>query len=321
MLFPRLGFIAIACLLPPAATHAEDAPKQPIHFVVGFPPGGSVDLLARSVADQLSRKQGVPVVVENHPGASTNIAAESVARAPADGHTVLVASDSLAINRSLFKRITFDPVASFAPVTLAILAPQVLALRPGLGVHGPAEYVQKVRAAPHRMSIALTGTGTIGHLISESINRAHGLAVNHVPYTGGAAAARDVVGGHVDGLYITLPAITSLLRSGELTPVGIASPKRSPALPDVPTFAETIMPGFELDSWQGFLLPAGAPAEVVGHLNHAIADALHSDPVARPLRDLGYEIVASTPEQFSAVIAADVVRFGDIVRASRLQLD
>ena len=212
MLFPRLGFIAIACLLPPAATHAEDAPKQPIHFVVGFPPGGSVDLLARSVADQLSRKQGVPVVVENHPGASTNIAAESVARAPADGHTVLVASDSLAINRSLFKRITFDPVASFAPVTLAILAPQVLALRPGLGVHGPAEYVQKVRAAPHRMSIALTGTGTIGHLISESINRAHGLAVNHVPYTGGAAAARDVVGGHVDGLYITLPAITSLLR-------------------------------------------------------------------------------------------------------------
>lgn len=314
-----LAGLALVCAVSQA--HAQDFPNRPIRFIVGFPPGGSVDVLARAVGNQASRSLGQSVVVENHAGASTNVASDLVAKARPDGYTVLVASDSVAINKSLFKTLGFDPVTSFQPVTLAILAPQILAVRKGFGVETPADYVRKVREAPGQVSLAITGKGTIGHLISERISLALGLSVNHVPYTGGAPAARDVVGGHVDGLWITLPGITTQIRVGSVVPVAIASPKRSPAIPNVPTFAETVMPGLSLDSWQGFLVPAGTPRPIVDRLNREIVAALRSETVTKPLVELGFEIVAGTPEEFAAVIAADVTRFGEIVRAAKIQVD
>lgn len=314
-----LAGLALMCAASQA--QAQDFPNRPIRFVVGFPPGGSVDVLARAVGTQASKGLGQSVVVENHAGASTNVASDLVAKARPDGYTVLVASDSVAINKSLFRTLGFDPVTSFQPVTLAILAPQILAVRSGLGVSTPADYVSKVREAPGKISVAITGKGTIGHLISERINLSLGLSVNHVPYTGGAPAARDLIGGHVDGLWITLPAVTPQIRAGSMVPVAIASPKRSPAIANVPTFAETVMPGLSLDSWQGFLVPAGTPRPIVDRLNREIVAALRSEMVTKPLVELGFEIVAGTPEEFAAVIAADVTRFGEIVRAAKIQVD
>jgi hypothetical protein len=196
-----------------------------------------------------------PILVENRAGAN-NAASDFVAKERPDGYTVLVASDSIAINASLFKNLSFNPVTSFAPVTQAITSPQVLAVRPNFGVKTVAEHLAKLKANPGGVNVGLTGRGTIDHLTSELINLNQGsLKVSYVPNTGGAPAVRDLVGGHIDALYVTLPAVTGSWRGGSIIPVAVSSPKRSKAFPDVPTFAETAAPELSLDSWQGFLFP------------------------------------------------------------------
>jgi tripartite-type tricarboxylate transporter receptor subunit TctC len=316
-----LGCLFFTALFAPAV-FAQDYPNRPIRFIVGFPPGGSVDVLARAVANQATKTLGQPIVVENRAGASTNTASEFVAKERPDGYTVLVASDSIAINASLFKNLSFNPVTSFAPVTLAITSPQVLVVRPNFGVKTVAEYIAKLKASPGAVNVGLTGRGTIGHLTSELINiKMGGLKVSYVPYTGGAPAVRDLVGGHIDALYVTLPAVTGSVRGGSIIPVAVSSPKRSKAFPDVPTFAETAAPELSIDSWQGFLVPAGTPQPIIDRLNRELVAALQSEAVAKPLADIGFEIVASAPGAFADVIKADVQRFGEIVRAANINVE
>jgi tripartite-type tricarboxylate transporter receptor subunit TctC len=186
--------LLFALVFVPAAS-TQDYPNRPIRFIVGFPPGGSVDVLARAVANEASKTLGQTIVVENRAGASTNAASEFVAKERPDGYTVLVASDSIAINVTLFKNLSFNPLTSFAPVTLAITSPQVLVVRPNFGVTTVAEYLAKLKASPGAVNVGLTGRGTIGHLTSELINiKMGGLKVSYVPYTGGAPAVRDLVG-------------------------------------------------------------------------------------------------------------------------------
>ena len=314
--------IILLLLCSQSALRAEEFPNRQIRFIVGFPPGGSVDLLARSVANQASKSIGRNILVENHAGASTSVSAELVAKSRPDGYTVLVASDSLAINKSLFKNLPFDPVTSFAPVTLAITSPQILVVRPNLGIRTPEEYISKIRAAPGTINIAITGKGTIGHLASELINLSlGGLRVNYVPYSGGGPAIRDLIGGHVDGLYTTLPSVTGLVRGGSVIPVAVTSSKRSPAVPDVPTFYETVAPNLAIESWQGFLVPAGTPKTAIYALNREIAAALKDDSVAKPLADLGYNIIAGPPDVFADLLKADVNRFQDIVHSAGIRVD
>ena len=320
MMWFRL-FVVLALTFSRSALAAEEFPSRQIRFIVGFPPGGSVDLLARTVANQASKTIGRNIIVENHAGASTNVSADLVAKARPDGYTVLVASDSLAINKSVFRNLPFDPVTSFEPVTLAITSPQILVVRPSLGVQTAVGYVARIRAAPATINIAITGKGTIGHLSSELINLSLGLKVNYVPYSGGGPAIRDLIGGHVDGLYTTLPSVTGVVRGGSLVPVAVTSSRRSSALPDVPTFGETVTPGLSIDSWQGFLVPAGTPRIVIDKLYREIGAALRDDSVARPLADLGYNIVAGSPDAFGDLLKADVVRFQDIVRAAGIQVE
>ena len=316
-----LPCVFAAALFVPAVS-AQDYPNRPIRFIVGFPPGGSVDVLARAVANQATKTLGQPIVVENRAGASTNAASDFVAKERPDGYTVLVASDSIAINASLFKNLSFNPVTSFAPVTLAITSPQVLVVRPDFGVKTVPEYIAKVKASPGAVNVGLTGRGTIGHLTSELINlKLGGLKVSYVPYTGGAPAVRDLVGGHIDALYVTLPAVTGSVRGGSIIPVAVSSPKRSKAFPEVPTFAETAAPELSIDSWQGFLVPAGTPQPVIDRLNRELVAALQSEAVAKPLAEIGFEIVASAPGAFADVIKADVQRFGEIVRAANINVE
>jgi tripartite-type tricarboxylate transporter receptor subunit TctC len=315
-------FVALVLLCSHSAVRADEFPNRQIRFIVGFPPGGSVDLLARAVANRVSKSIGRNVLVENHAGASTSVSAELVAKARPDGYTVLVASDSLAINKSLFKNLPFDPITSFAPVTLAITSPQILVVRPNLDIRTPEKYVAKIRAAPGTINIAITGVGTIGHLASELVNLSlGGLRVNYVPYSGGGPAIRDLTGGHVDGLYTTLPSVTGLVRGGGVIPVAVTSSKRSPALPDVPTFYETVAPNLVIDSWQGFLVPFGTPKTVIDVLNREIAAALRDDSVAMPLTDLGYNIVAGPPDVFTDLLKADVDRFRDIVQSAGIRVE
>jgi tripartite-type tricarboxylate transporter receptor subunit TctC len=321
-LFRTILFCSLSVAMSVSAVSAQDYPSRPIRFVVGFPPGGSVDVLARAVANQATKTLGQPILVENRAGASTNAASEFVAKERPDGYTVLVASDSIAINASLFKNLSFNPLTSFAPVTLAITSPQVLVVRPNFGVKTVAEYIAKVKASPAGVNVGLTGRGTIGHLTSELINiKMGGLKVSYVPYTGGAPAVRDLVGGHIDALYVTLPAVTGSVRGGSIMAVAVSSPKRSPAFPDVPTFAETAAPELSIDSWQGFLVPAGTPQPIVDRLNREIVAALQSEAVAKPLADVGFVIVASTPGAFADVIKADVARFGEIVRSANINVE
>ena len=316
-----LPCLFFALVFVPAAS-TQDYPNRPIRFIVGFPPGGSVDVLARAVANEASKTLGQTIVVENRAGASTNAASEFVAKERPDGYTVLVASDSIAINVTLFKNLSFNPLTSFAPVTLAITSPQVLVVRPNFGVTTVAEYLAKLKASPGAVNVGLTGRGTIGHLTSELINiKMGGLKVSYVPYTGGAPAVRDLVGGHIDALYVTLPAVTGSVRGGSILPVAVSSPKRSKAFPDVPTFAETAARELAIDSWQGFLVPAGTPQPIIYRLNREIVAALQSEAVAKPLADVGFEIVASTSGAFADVIKADVQRFGDIARAANINVE
>ena len=246
--FRLIALLAFAALLP-SDLPAQDYPNRPIRFIVGFPPGGSVDLLARAVANQATKTLGQPILVENRAGASTNVASDFVAKERPDGYTVLVASDSIAINASLFKNLSFNPVTSFAPVTLAITSPQILVARPNFGVKTVDEYIAKVKAGAGSVNVGLTGRGTIGHLTSEVLNlKLGGLKVTYVPYSGGAPAVRDLIDGHIDALYVTLPAVTGVVRGGSIVAIAVSSPKRSKAFPDVPTFAETIAPDVAVDS-------------------------------------------------------------------------
>lgn len=296
-------------------------PNRPVRFVVPFAPGGSVDVLARSVAKAVTETSGRQVLVENMPGASTNLAADHVSRATPDGATLLVASDSLAINKSLFRNLGFDPVRSFQPVTLAITAPQILVTHPNLGVKDVAGFVERVKADPGKVTVGIPGSGVIGHLASEIVNRRlGGLQVNHVPYNGGAPATRDLLGGHVDAVYITLPAVTTLVRSGTLVGLAVTSDARSKALPAVPTFAETVLPGFDLLSWQGFLAPAGTPIDVAEVLHGLILKALDSEGVARSLSELGYDIVGEEPRPFARRLETDVARFAEVVRDAGIRV-
>lgn len=313
------GLGALFAAHPALAQSGLRLPDGNARFIVPFAPGGSVDVLGRAVAKAVSETPGLQVVVENVAGGSTNLGSERVAKSAPDGLTVLVASDSLAINKSLFRDLGFDPVASFEPVTLAISAPQILVTHPKSGFSDIAGFVAAVRARPGGLNVGLPGLGVIGHLASEVVNlRLGGLKVNHIPYNGGAPATRDLIGGHLDALYITLPAVTSQVREGSLAGLAVTSAARSRALPEVPSFAEALIPGLDLVSWQGFLLPAGTRRELVEGWHALIAGALKSPEVVRTLSGLGFDIIAEGPKAFGALIKADVARFADVVREAGL---
>ena len=287
---------------------------RPVKILVSAAAGASLDILARAIAPGLGQALGQPVVVENQGGAGGLVAMQQVARMAPDGHTLLLTGDALVTVGAMQRDAGVDAVASFAPVTLAVRAAQILVTHPGTGIADVRHYVARVKAAPGTLNMGLPGWGGIAHLINEMLNRQLGLRVEYIPYRGGAPAALDLLARQVDAIIITLPAVTEQVREGRLIGLAVSTARRDPALPEVPSLAETVAPGFDVESFQGVLAPAGTPAAVVAELHAGISAALALPAVKARLTELGYEIVAAGPAPFAQRIAVLGERFGQVIR-------
>ena len=308
-----LGAIAVLPRLA-GAQATPWAPDRPLRVVIPVAPGGSLDILGRVLARHLTTRLGQPVVAENHPGAGSNLAFELVARARPDGLTLLVGSDPLSINPALYPRVGFDPVRDFAPVIEAVRAPQVLVVNPRSPVTDVASFIDWAKEQEGRLTVASQGNGSIGHLAGALFAEQADLRFVHVPYRGGGPAVIDLIAGHVEALFVTLPAAIEHIRGGRLRALAVTGAERSAAIPDVPTVAETALPGFDVVTWQGILAPAGTPQLVIDRLATELAAILALPEVADDLARQGFAVTADGPDRFAALVRAEAERWPVLVR-------
>lgn len=301
----------------PAA--ASDA-TQAIRIVVPVAAGGSADKLARTLAPRLSEKWGRPVVVDNVVGASGTLGAAQVAKARPDGSTLLLAGEGVTLNAVLYKSLPYDSGRAFRGVTKAVVNPQILVVRPDLGVKTFGEYAALVKKRPGEIALGLPGNGGIAHVAHEMLARQLGIRVNYIPYGGGAPATMDLLGGHIDATLITLAAVTDYVRSGRLTALAVTTPYRAKALPQVPTLAESGVPGFAVESWQGLIAPAATPTAVVEKLSRDVAAVLQAPAVRAQLEEAGYAVVGSTPQELDATLTRDLPRYASVIAAAGISL-
>lgn len=315
-----LGIAAAASLLIPAVSVAQSWPTKPVRIVVPVPPGGSLDILARTLAKELSPALGQPVVVENVPGAGGNIAFAQVANAAADGHTILHGWDPLAINTSLYASVPYK-LAQFTPITLAITSPQVLVVNPKVPAANLEELLALARKKPGTLSLASPGNGSPGHLAGTLLESLTGADFVHIPYKGGGPAMADLIAGHVDAAIVTLPAALQHSRGGRVKAIGVTSRTRSAGAPEIPTLAESGVRQYELNSWQGFLAPAGTPEAVIARLNREIVQILRNREVKSQLEAQGFDVVASTPEVLAQELQNGTPRWTQLVKRSGAKVD
>jgi tripartite-type tricarboxylate transporter receptor subunit TctC len=312
----RILIIGAALLAATTAATAQNYPQRPVRFVVPYAPGGSTDTLARSMGTKLSELLGQQVVVDNRPGANGDIGMTLVARAPADGYTIVLGYiANLGIGPSLYAKMPYDPVKDFASITQVAGASNIVVIHPSLPAKNFREFLDYAKANPKKVTFASAGVASVGHLTGELLNDLAGIDMLHVPYKGSGQAISDLVGGHVkvmiSGMASTLPHV----RSGKLIGIATTGAKRTPATPDIPIIAETF-PGFESSSWFGVLAPAGTPQPVVARLNADIHKSLQDPAVAKRLAGVGFEITYGTPEQFTAYIKSEIKKWAKVVKAS-----
>src|SRR3954468_16677074 len=317
----RLALFAFALALPLTAP-AQDFPSRPMTIVVPFPPGSTSDLLPRALAPHLSQSLGVPVIVENRPGAGGNLGAALVAKGEASGHTVLMAPSAvLATNQWLYKEPGYDPQKDLAPVINAAATPNMWVAHPGVPVKTIADVIATAKAKPGALSFASGGNGTTGHLCGELLKSTARVDIVHVPYKGPAPALQDVLAGRVPLMCDNFSNVISHVRSGKLRAIALTAIRRHPQAPEVPTAAESGLPGFEINVWYGFAAPAATPRPVVQKLNAEIARALRTPAVAERLEGLGLSIVADSPEAFARFVAAESEKMHKLVQASGARVD
>jgi tripartite-type tricarboxylate transporter receptor subunit TctC len=318
----RLALALLATLAVPLAAHAQAWPaRQPIRFVVVYPPGGASDVTARLIGAKLSESLGQSVVIENKPGANGIIATDYVAKAAPDGYTILMANlGPNAINPVVYKKLPYDATKDFAAVTLTTIVPQVIVVNPALPINSIPELVAYAKANPDKLRFASAGNGSSNHLSGELLNTMAGIKMQHIPYKGDAPGMVDVIAGTVDVALPTVIAGMPHVKSGKLRPIAVTSSKRVASLPDVPTVAESV-PGFESVSWGGVMAPAGTPPEIIGRLNAEILKILKMPDVAEKLNDLGAEIVGSTPQEFDTYVADEIAKWGKVARDNNVTLD
>jgi len=297
-------------------------PSRTIKLIVPYPAGGTTDLLGRLVADQIKNGLGAIVVVENKPGAGTTLGAEQVARSEPDGYTLLMAtSTTLAINKTLYKKLAYDPVKDFTPVALVAGVPFALIVNPSLPVRTLAEFIAWAKANPG-LAYGSAGAGSPQHLGAEMVRAAAGIDIRHVPYRGSVPAMLDIIAGHIPFMVVDLQPALQQIREGKVRVLGVTTPKRVAAAPDIPTLAEAGLPGFELVAWQGVVAPVGTPRPVVDVLAAQIA-RLMADPATRDkLKALSLEpLPPSTPDGFAAYIKTEIERWAVIVKNSGAELE
>ena len=308
---------AVASAAPIRASAADAYPVRPVRLVVPFPPGGSVDTLARTIGPRLSDVLGQQIVVDNRPGGNGNIGMEIVAQARADGYTLVFAYiANVAIAPSLFAKLQYDPVRDFAPITQIATSPNVLTAHPSVPARSLKELIALARAKPGGVTFASTGIASVGHLTGELLNTLAGVKMTHIPYKGGGQAIIGLLGGHVNVMFSGFSAAMPHIKSDKIRALAVTGARRSPALADVPTIAEQGFPGVEATAWYGVLAPAQAPAPVVKRLHGELVRIMKLPEVTQRLDGLGFEVVASTPEEFAAYIRAEIKKWEKVVKAS-----
>jgi tripartite-type tricarboxylate transporter receptor subunit TctC len=301
---------------------AQPWPSKPIKWVVPFAPGGTTDILARTIGEKLSVTLGQPIIVENKPGAGGGVGAEQVAKSPPDGYTIMGGTISThAINASLYKNLPYDPVRDFAPITLIVRVPNMLVVNPDVPAKDVRELIALLKANPGKYSFASSGNGTSQHLSGELFKVMTGVEMQHVPYRGSPPALADVVGGQVTMTFDNITTAWPLVKGGKLRALAVTTAKRSPIAPDVPTLAESGLPGYEIGSWQGVFAPAGVSTEIVKRLNAEIVRIINAPDVRQKLVDMGAEPAPNTPEEFAAMVKAEVAKWADVVRKSGATVD
>ncbi|MBT2303825.1 tripartite tricarboxylate transporter substrate binding protein [Variovorax paradoxus] len=311
--------VLAACLF--AAASAQAAfPDRPITLVVPYAPGGSADALARVLAVRMGAKLGTSVIVDNRPGASGTIGASYAAKAPADGYTMLYDATPYSINPHLFPRMPFASSA-LQPLSLVSLAPNIIIVKTESPIKDVKDLVAKAKATPGKLNYASGGSGTVQRLAAELLRQKLDLDMVHVGYKSGGPAIVDVTGGQVDFMFSTIAASYPLVSSGKLRALAVSSPERSKRLPDVPTVAESVAPGFEAFEWNGLLLPAGTPEPVVAKLHKALVDVLKEDEVKQRFTDVGVNAVGSTPAEFATFLKKEDAKWAEVIRKGNIKLD
>lgn len=312
---------ALSALHPSLALAQGVFPDKPIRMVLPFPPGGPTDLVARVLAQKMSDQMGQQVVIDNKPGANGNIAAELVAKANPDGHTVLYNTSSIALSATLYKKLNYDVKTDFAPIALTAVIPLVLMTHPSVPAQNLAEFVQHLKANPGKVSYGSAGNGNITHLGAFLVLQGKGLQANHIPYKGSVPALTDLVGGQTQFMTDTVNSALPFIRDNKLRAIAVTSLKRTQVLPHVPTLSELGMTGFEVGAWQGLLAPAKTPPEVIARLNAEITKALAAPDVRAKLAVQGTDPLGSTAAEYGQYLRSEIDRFAQVIRQSGVTIE
>ncbi len=312
------AFVAVYCAFAACFASAQPYPNHVVRIILPYPPGGSLDSLGRLVFDRVSQSLGQQFVIDYRPGASGSIGTEVVAHAAPDGHTILLNTLPFVVNPSLYKKLPYDTVKDFAPVSLLASSPFVLVVHPSVPAKTVAEFIALAKQRPGKLNYSSAGIGTNLHVAAELFKNLTKTDIVHVPYKGGGAALIATVGGEADLSFIGVQPALPHVQAGKLRALGITSVKRSASLPDLPTIGETVR-GYEFSSWWGMLVPAATPPAIVQILSDAIAKAMRAPDVAKRFEQDGVDVVASTPAEFAASIKSDIARWAKVIRDNRIE--
>lgn len=310
ILAATLGF---ACM---TLAQAQTWPAKPIRMILAFPPGGPTDIVSRVLAQKLGEQLGQQVLVDNKPGAGGNIGAELASKAPNDGYTIFYNTSAIVINPALYGRASYDTLKDFVPVVLTAAIPMVLVVNPTVAAKNMKEFVDLVKSKPGQINYSSSGSGTITHLASAMLSAQMGLSTQHVPYKGSAPGLVDLAAGQTQFMTDTINTALPYIKDGRLRAIAVTSAKRSQVLPDLPTFSESGLPGFDAAAWQGVVVPAGTPAEIVTRLNAEINKAMQDAGVRARLAGQGADVLGSTPAEYAAYIRAEMPRWARAIKES-----
>ena len=314
--------LSVPGFLVPAPAAAQAYPTKPIRLVVPFPPGGSLDVVARAIGQKLTEAWGQPVVIDNRPGAGGNIGADLVAKSAPDGYTILEGALSThAVNVSLYGKMPYDPIKDFAPITLVATTPNVLVLNPTLPVNSVPELVAYAKAHPGTLSFGSGSNGSAGHLAGELFKTEARVDIVHIPYKGGAPALQALLAGDTQLMFDNLANSTPQLKAGRLKALAVTTARRSALAPELPTLAETGLPGFDIYTWWGFMAPAGTPKEIIAKWNAEVTRILATPEMKVFFAQQGAEPAPTTPEQFAALIRSEIPKYAKIVKDSGAKVD
>ena len=313
----------LVCALAFAVTaSAQTWPAKPLRLICPFPPAGAVDIASRAIAAELAKQLGQPVNVDNRPGAGGNIGGAEAARSSPDGYTLFMTTSGInAINPVLYAKMPFDPIKDMEPVVALVSLSNVLVLHPSVKAQSVAEVIALAKAEPGKMNYASSGSGTSIHMSGEMFKHLTKVDIVHIPYKGSAPAVTDLLGGQVMMMFDNIPSALQHIKAGKLRPLAVTGAKRDPLLPDLPTMAEAGVRGYESGVWFGLAVPAGTPKDVIARINDAAVKGTRSPDFIKRMTELGYSIIASTPEQMSEMNKAETSRWGSIVKASGAKAD